>query len=96
MVHMSTTVEIVKTPDVLHGNPRLQGTRFGVFMLGESVRRSDRTPADLREDHPDLSREQIELALDYYDDHPELMDTLRTQREAYKQRVQAQSRAPNQ
>jgi uncharacterized protein (DUF433 family) len=96
MVHMSTTVEIVKTPDVLHGKPRLQGTRFGVFMLGESVRRGERTTDDLQEDHPDLSHEQIELALDYYDDHPELMDTLRTQREAYKQRVRAQSRATNQ
>lgn len=49
---------------------------------------------NLRKDHPDLSREQIDLALEYYDDHPELMETLRMQREAYKQRVSDQSRTP--
>lgn len=92
---MSTTVEIVKTPEVLHGKPRIEGTRFSVFMLGERVRRAGDTVADLREDHPDLSREQIEFALEYYDDHPELMETLRMQREAYKQRVNDQSQAPN-
>lgn len=91
---MSTTVEIVKTPDILHWKPRLAGTRIGVFMLGERVRRDGHTVDDLREDHPDLSREQIDLALEYYDDHSELMETLRMQRQAYKQRVSDQSRAP--
>lgn len=95
MTYMSTTVEIVKTPDVLHRKLRLEGTRIGVFMLGERVRRAGHTMADLCEDHPDLSREQLELALEYYDDHPELMETLRMQREAYKRRVRDQSRAPN-
>lgn len=95
MPQMSTTVEIVKTPDVLHGKPRLRGTRIGVFMLGERVRRGGQTIDELREDHPMLSHEQIKVALEYYDDHPELMETLRMQREAYKQRVREQSRAPN-
>ena len=29
------TARIVKTPEVLHGQPRIDGTRIGVFMLGE-------------------------------------------------------------
>lgn len=96
MVYMSTMAAIVKTPDVLHGKPRIEGTRIGVFMIGESVRQGSQTIDDLLTAHPDLTREQVELALDYYDEYPELMDTLRTQREAYKQRVRTQSRAPNQ
>lgn len=34
-------VAIVRTPDVLHGQPRIDGTRLGVFTIGESVRRGD-------------------------------------------------------
>lgn len=94
MIYMSTTVEIVKTPDILHGKPRLSGTRIGVFMLGERVRCGGHTVDDLHEDHPDLSREQIDLALEYYHDHPVLMETLRMQRQAYKQRVSDQNRVP--
>jgi len=35
---MSSTVQIVKTPDTLHGKPRLEGTRVGVLEVGELVR----------------------------------------------------------
>jgi uncharacterized protein (DUF433 family) len=92
---MSTTVEIVKTPDVLHGKPRIEGTRIGVFMLGESVREGGQTIAELLEGYPDLTREQIEAALAYYDDHPNEMETLRARREAHYQQVQRNSRAPD-
>jgi uncharacterized protein (DUF433 family) len=38
---MSKSVEIVKTPDVLGGKPRIEGERIGVHMIGAMVRRGD-------------------------------------------------------
>jgi uncharacterized protein (DUF433 family) len=91
---MSTTVRIVKTPDVLHGRPRIEGTRVGVFTLGAAVRERGESVEDLLEEYPDLDREEIKAAVDYYDDHPELMDYIRTQKRLRKQNVLEQSRAP--
>ena len=91
---MSTTVEIVRTPDVLHGKPRIGGTRIGVFTLGVAAERGA-SIEDLLEDYPDLDRAQVEAAIDYYEDHPELMDYIRTRKEAHKQAIAAQSRAPD-
>jgi uncharacterized protein (DUF433 family) len=92
---MSKAVEIVKTPDVLHGKPRIEGTRIGAFTIGESVRAGGQSIEDMLTAHPDLTREQVEAALDYYDDHPEAMDILRQQQAATRQRVLARSRAPD-
>ncbi|PSP40670.1 DUF433 domain-containing protein [Halobacteriales archaeon QH_6_64_20] len=92
---MSQTVEIVKTPDVLHGKPRVKGTRIGVFMLGESIREGDQTIEELLAGYPDLTRDGIEAALSYYDDHPDEMETLRARREAHYRAVQRNSRAPD-
>lgn len=91
---MSTTVKIVKTPDVLHGKPPIDGTRIGVFMIGESIREGNRTVDDTVESFPDLSWAEVNAALDYYDDHPEAMDVIRTRREAIRRRIRDQSRAP--
>lgn len=92
---MSKSIEIVKTPDVLHGKPRIEGTRIGVRMIGDMVRRSDWTVEEVTSDghFPDLTREQVEAALSYYDDHPDEMETLRTQREATFERLRERSRA---
>jgi uncharacterized protein (DUF433 family) len=91
---MSTTVEIVKTPDVLHGKPRIDGTRIGVFMIGEGIREGDWTIDKTLDAYLDLTRAEVNAALDYYDDHPEAMDVIRTRRESNKRRVREQSRAP--
>ena len=91
---MSTTVRVVKTSDVLHGRPRIEGTRVGVFTLGAAVREHGESVEDLLGEYPDLNREEIEVALDYYDDHPELMDYIRTQKRLRKQDVLERSRAP--
>ena len=90
---MSTTVWIVRTADVLHGRPRIDGTRVGVYTLGVAARDYGATIEDLVEAYPDLDREEIEAALDYYDDHPELMGYIRTQTRLRKQDVIEQSRA---
>lgn len=86
-------VAIVKTPDVLHGQPRIDGTRLGVFTLGESVRQGDQSVDDLVDAYPDLTADQFEAALAYYDSHPDEMATLRDEEEAIVRRVREQSRA---
>lgn len=89
---MSTGVEIVRTPDVLHGKPRIEGTRIGVYTLGVAVE-SGASVEDLLDDYQTLDRPQIEAAIDYYDSHPELMDYIRMQKAATEQAITAESRA---
>lgn len=89
---MSSTVQIVKTPDVLHGKPRLEGTRVGVLQVGELVRRREWSLEEVAE-QLDLDVAQVRAATEYYDEHPELMETLRAQKEARQQSIAAQSRA---
>ena len=89
------TVEIVKTPEVLHGKPRIEGTRIGVRMIGDMVRRGDWAIEEITSDEhfPDLTRDGVEAALTYYDDHPDEMETLRAQREATFERLRERGRA---
>lgn len=89
---MSTTVRIVKTPEVLHGKPRIEGTRVGVFQVGELVRRRDWSIDEVTAQF-DLDREQVRAALEYYDGHPELVETLRAQHEAGVRSLREASRA---
>lgn len=89
---MSSTVQIVKTPDVLHGKPRLEGTRVGVLQIGDLVRHQEWSLDEVAE-QLDLDVAQVKAATEYYDDHPELMETLRAQKEARQQSIAAQSRA---
>ncbi|QLH83186.1 DUF433 domain-containing protein [Halosimplex pelagicum] len=89
---MSTAVRIVKTADVLHGKPRIEGTRVGVFQIGEAVRRQDWSEGDAAEQFG-LDVAQVRAAVEYYDEHPELMDTLRKQKRARRQSIRAESRA---
>lgn len=81
------TVRIVTTPDVLHGQPRVEGTRIGVFMLGESVRNGDQSVEDILDGYPDLTREQVKAALAYYDAHSDVMEALQAEEDAILQRV---------
>ena len=89
---MSSTVQIVKTPDVLHGKPRIEGTRVGVLQIGELVRERNWSPEAVA-DQLNLDGTQVRAAIEYYDDHSEFMETLRAQKEARQQSVAAESRA---
>jgi uncharacterized protein (DUF433 family) len=91
---MSTHAGIVKTPEVLGGKPRIEGLRVGVLQVGDYVREVGMDVETVM-DELRLSREQVEAALDYYDDHPDEMETLRAQREAAIRQVREQSRAPD-
>ena len=90
--NMSSTVQIVKTPDILHGKPRLEGTRVGVLQVGELVRQRQWSISEVA-DQLGLDDAQVRAATEYCDEHPELMDTLRAQKEARKRSVTQQSRA---
>jgi uncharacterized protein (DUF433 family) len=91
---MSTHAGIVKTPEVLGGKPRIEGLRVGVLQVGDYVREVGMDVETVM-DELRLSREQVEAALDYYDDHLDEMKTLRAQREAAIRQVREQSRAPD-
>lgn len=78
---MTTTSRIVKTPDVLHGKPRIEGTRIGVLQIGTQIRQQDLSVDDVAAQF-DLDTAQVEAALEYSDEHPELMETLRAQHKA--------------
>lgn len=78
---MIRTTRIVKTPDVLHGKPRIEGTRIGVLQISHEIRHRGSTVDEVAKQY-DLNPEQVEAALEYYDEHPELMETLRAQHDA--------------
>lgn len=55
---------IVSTPDVLHGKPRIKGTRIPVsLVLGYLA--SGNTVGEIIAEFPDLTKEQIVACLDY-------------------------------
>ncbi len=55
---------IVSTPDVLHGKPRIKGTRIPVsLILGYLA--DGYTVEEIINEFPDLTKEQIEACLDY-------------------------------
>jgi uncharacterized protein (DUF433 family) len=56
--------EIVSTPDVLRGKPRIRGTRIPVsLILGYLA--AGRTADDIRREFPDLTPQQIAACLSY-------------------------------
>jgi len=56
--------EIVSTPDVLRGKPRIKGTRIPVSLILGYLAAST-TYDEIIKEFPDLNREQIEACLDY-------------------------------
>ena len=84
---MSITANIVKTPDILHGQPRIEGTRLGVFMLGEMIRNGNWTAEEVIDEWDELTREHVDLVLDYYDNHSEEMAAHRREHEALIQEI---------
>lgn len=55
---------IVSTSDVLHGKPRIKGTRIPVsLVLGYLA--SGNTAEEITKEFPDITKEQIAACLDY-------------------------------
>ena len=68
--------EIVRTDDVLGGDPRIEGTRVGVLHVYELVVGGGHSAADVA-DQLDLSLGEVYSALAYYHEHPEEMREVR-------------------
>lgn len=73
--------EIVRTEDVLGGDPRIDGTRVGVIHVKERVDAGDE-PAQIAADY-DLDLADVYGALAYYYDNPDEMDEIERRREAF-------------
>ena len=74
---------IVRTDDVLGGEPRIEGTRVGVIDIYELVVEGGYSPADVA-DQLDRSLGDIYTALAYYYEHVEAMRALRRERSEIK------------
>ncbi|MEF8821544.1 MAG: DUF433 domain-containing protein [Halovenus sp.] len=72
---------IVRTDDVLGGEPRIDGTRIGVLDFSELVIDGGYSPEDVA-DQLGRSLGEVYGALAYYYDHPEEMRQLHAEREA--------------
>lgn len=70
---------IVRTDDVLGGEPRIDGTRVGVLDVYELVAAGD-SAAEVA-DQLDCTLAEVYAALSYYHDHPDEMRDLRRDRE---------------
>lgn len=67
--------EIVSTPEVLGGKPRIEGRRISVLHVVDQIQ-SGRTPEEVTTQF-DLTLGEVHTALAYYHEHPEEMRELR-------------------
>ena len=67
---------IVRTEDVLGGDPRIEDTRVGVLHVYELVAEGDHEPVDVA-DQLALSLAEVYSALAYYHEHPDEMREVR-------------------
>ena len=71
--------EIVSTPDVLGGAPRIEGRRIGVHHVAKRVIDAGEAPEQVAADY-DLDIADVHRALAYYYDHPEEMRAVQADR----------------
>lgn len=85
--------EIVRTDDVLGGEPRIEGTRVGVRHVHELVVDGGHQPADVA-DQLDLSLEAVYSALAYFYAHPDEMRAVRRAEEAAQEELAGRTLKP--
>lgn len=84
--------EIVRTPDVLGGFPRLAGRRIGVHhVLGKLEAHDDVEEAAKR---LDITPEEVRAAVEYAEAHPDVMTEVRRKCESSLERVREQAEYP--
>jgi uncharacterized protein (DUF433 family) len=86
-----TMTEIVSTPGVFGGKPRLAGYRIAVVDIAEQLD-SGQTVAEVAESL-DITYEEVKTAREYWDDHPEEIAAQRRRREELYEELVDQSRA---
>ena len=89
---MSVTIPVISTPNVLGGNPRVEGTRVGVHQVGSLVHEHDWSTAAVAEEF-DLTADEIDAALEYYESNPDEMETIAERAAATHDRLSDRSRA---
>lgn len=72
--------DIVRTDGILGGEPRIDGSRVGVFDVYELVVEGGHSPADIA-DQLDLTVGGVYTALAYYHEHAEEMRDVRARRD---------------
>ena len=72
---------VVRTEEVLRGDPRLDGTRVGVIHVKERLDAGD-DPAQITTDY-DIDLADVYHALAYYHDNPAEMDEIEAHRESF-------------
>ena len=72
---------IVKTDDVMGGQPRIDGHRISVLQLYEWVNEEGMNPETVSSEF-NVALADVHLALSYYYDNVEEMETWRARREA--------------
>lgn len=83
---------IVTTPDVLDGEPRLEGHRISVLQVAQPVL-DGHDPAVVA-DQFDVSLSAVHEALAYYYAHPEEMERIRATDEDIEAELRERSNAP--
>lgn len=89
---MNATKKIVKTPGVIGGKPRIDGTRIGVHNIVEYVVEDEYTAPEVAEKvYPHLTPDDVNSALDYYeaneDEMKKLIGDMRKREEALEGRL---------
>lgn len=79
---------IVKSEDVLGGEPRIEGRRIGVLTIYERVEGRGLDPQTVADRHA-LDVADVYRALTYYYDHPREMEEVRREREEAMEEFEA-------
>ena len=84
---------IVRTEDVLHGEPRIEGRRIGVRQIRVLVEESG-LPASEVAERFDLRVADVYAALTYYHEHPEEMRAVERHRQEAIERIRETRSVP--
>lgn len=83
---------IVQTPDVLGGEPRLEGRRVSVLQVADLVV-GGHDPEDVA-DQLGLTLAEVHEAMAYYYSHPDEMETIRREYESLEAELRERSESP--
>lgn len=88
------TPEIVKTDDVLGGDPRIEGRRIGVLHVYERYVDGDDTPEKIATSY-DISVAEVHAALAYAFSHPDEMRSIEARNQSMYERNTANRLVPD-
>lgn len=80
-----TATRIVRNPEVMGGEPVIEGTRVTVLRIHALVHERELPPAEVASMH-DLDVEAVQTALNYYEANPDVVEEVEAWREKVKRR----------